>query len=182
MDVGAIVIEPFNEAQLNTVSYDITLGDWVARYKRNDAGLRFGIDTPEFALEKTWDGHWLEPGERVLGHTRERVGGRVSRRPHFKPYAATTELRATSTFARWGLTVCGDAGWGDVGFVNFWTLEITNHNPSRVFLPIGSVIGQIVFHAVPPPSGADYSEAGNYNSGEEWDPRDMLPKKGKVRR
>lgn len=164
-----IVIEPFHEGQLNTVSYDVTLGDHIARYARRTTVVVYDGTIP-FVLEHDPIAHFLSPGERVLGHTREAIGGR---------HNVTTELRATSTAARIGVTICQCAGWGDVGYISRWTLEITNNTPYGLYLPVGAVLGQIVFHEVAPLSDKDYAKDGRYNA-PKWRPEDMLPKKGKV--
>jgi len=200
--LGGIVIEPFREEQLNTVSYDVSLGQWVYRFVHPRRGNGFAenvdlpLDSSRFRLSKLGgDGLRLAAGERVLAHTQEFIGGRVYPRTVRKtavqpgyglPYeevivkedfaAVTTEMRARSSTARWGLEVCSCAGVGDVGFTGRWTLELYNKNPFPVRIPVGALIGQVVFHAVAVPEGDTYETAGHYAAGFEWCPADMLPK------
>lgn len=217
---GAIVIEPFDEKALNNVSYDVTLGDTIYRYKPDiDEVVDLGKDDPSEMFKKCWAsdpeeycnwasrrGFYLNPGERILGHTREVVGGiqtkcrscggsgdqlAAAEYAHEEcPYckgngtvAVTTQLHATSTLARIGLSVCQCAGWGDVSYIKNWTLEITNHSPRSLFLPVGAVVGQVSFNQVTPViDGTTYDLTGNYQYGkEEFKPEMMLPKKLKVR-
>lgn len=176
---GTIVIDPFREAQLNTASYDVTLGKWVARYNQNLGGLAVNVCEDPAKMYQIYeypDGFELKPGERVLAHTNEIVGGRQR-----GGFACTTALQATSTAARIGLSVCQCAGWGDIGFVNRWTLELQNHSPRKLRLPVGMVLGQIVFYDVEPVSGKTYDQEGRYqHEGDLWVPEMMLPKPAKV--
>ena len=80
---------------------------------------------------------WIKPGETILAHTNEFIGGRGS---------VTTMMKARSSLGRNFIEVCKCAGWGDVGFINRWTMEITNN--SRFYsipLVVGRRIAQIVF-------------------------------------
>lgn len=114
----------------------------------------------------------LEPGERILGHTDEFVG--------IKP-PGTSEIVPRSTWARRGIMVeC--AGWGDPGFINRWTLEIWNLNPTPVVLKVGDRPAQMVFHETGSVSAAYTKGGGQYQKGEDieeivrnWHPSQMLP-------
>ena len=82
------------------------------------------------------------------------------------------------------IEVCKCAGWGDVGFTNRWTMEITNN--SRFYtipLVVGRRIAQIVFFHVGPVLKNDYTVTGKYQKTadvkkmkKEWNPLSMLPK------
>ena len=113
----------------------------------------------------------LAPGESILAHTQEFVGGRNH---------ITTMVKARSSMGRSNVTICRDAGWGDIGFINRFTLEITNNGTSQVVLPVGARIGQIVFFYTGVP---DTTYSGKYQSSsnleelvETWEPTAMLPK------
>jgi dCTP deaminase len=213
MEYGSIVIEPFRPERLNTDSYDLELGPYFYRYhpelrrKPQDLKRGEGFDLVDGRPE---GGIWLHPGERVLGHTVEIAGGRIGEKPnpHYMdsieplnkmmgtptpktaPVAVTTHLQATSTAGRHGFTVCECAGWGDVGFVNIWTLEIQNKLSCQQFLPIGALIAQVAFSQVETPS-AEYGDiTGQYQPKdavtaeeirEAWSPKNMLPGPLKVR-
>jgi dCTP deaminase len=79
---------------------------------------------------------YLEPFETILGHTNEFIGGK---------FFITTMLKARSSLGRSGITICRDAGWGDIGYINRYTLEITNNTKYNMVLPTNKRIGQIVF-------------------------------------
>lgn len=78
----------------------------------------------------------LRAGETILGHTNEFIGGKNG---------ITTMMKARSSLGRSNITVCRDAGFGDIGYINRWTLEITNNGPISIILPVGLRIGQIAF-------------------------------------
>ena len=114
-------------------------------------------------------------GETILAHTIEFIGG--------KNYI-TTMMKARSSMGRNFIEVCKCAGWGDVGFTNRWTMEITNNSRHYVIpLVVGRRIAQIVFMKTGAIAGADYTEGGKYQGTgnirelkREWKPRMMLPK------
>jgi dCTP deaminase len=114
----------------------------------------------------------IQPGETILGHTREFIGGR---------HHITTMLRARSSMGRANVTICRDAGWGDVGYINRWTLQITNNNKIPVVLPVGACVGQIIFFYTGVPSSeynGSYQQAWDIKSLVfNWTPMDMLPRK-----
>jgi len=178
-NIGFIVIEPFNEAQLNTNSYDVRLGEWICR--QNISEPIDGWQTHKVIKYNSKSGTkemWQEPikqnnsirilpGETILAHTQEVIGGRET---------ITTEMRAKSTTARYGLSVCKCAGLGDIGFISKWTMEMTNHSNFILDIPIGEPIAQILFHEVGQVK-SDYGKlGGRYGQGNLWTPEDMLPK------
>lgn len=82
----------------------------------------------------------IYPGETILAHTKEFIGGRNT---------ITTMMKTRSSFGRNFINVCKCAGWGDVGYVNRWTMEITNTSKNNIIpLVVGRRIAQIVFFQV----------------------------------
>ncbi|MBI4087709.1 MAG: hypothetical protein HY434_02680 [Candidatus Liptonbacteria bacterium] len=205
MDRGTIIISPFDDRNLKTTSYDVTLGSWYWREKNpaNPKSIHNPYDRK--STENVWCGPQeaktakalreesgmdlenvpdesevilLEPGETILAHTREFIGGRD---------ICVAKMYARSSLGRNFIEVCKDAGWGDVGYFNRWTMEVTNN--SRYFsipLVVGRRIGQMVFYEVAPLAAAkiDYvGEGGKYQSSQDveevkksWRPEMMLPK------
>ncbi len=113
----------------------------------------------------------IKPGETILAHTAEFIGAQ---------HHITTMLRARSSLGRCNVTVCRDAGWGDIGYINRWCLQITNNNTDiDIVLPVGARIAQIVFLYSSVPLSA---YAGQYQAASEidtivatWTPASMLP-------
>ncbi|MDO8536668.1 MAG: deoxycytidine triphosphate deaminase [bacterium] len=202
---GTIVIEPFNKRYLKTTSYDVALGPWFWRERapRGRATVHNLYD--EDSTEVVWSGPYeaesvrtaedrlgkemknipkdariilLEPGETILAHTQEFIGGRD---------ICVAKMYARSSLGRNFVEVCKDAGWGDVGYFNRWTMEVTNN--SRYFsipLVVGRRIAQMVFYEVAPLSDKemDYvGEKSKYQNSKDiaelqksWSPQMMLPK------
>jgi len=207
---GHIVIHPFDEKYVNGSSYDVTLGHWYYRtertsdkgiynpFDRNDVNRYFGDklhsishnqwceETGRKPLENIPLDHpiiVLNPRERILAHTREFIGIKAP---------GTTTMQARSTWGRNGVAVCLDAGWGDPGYINRWTMEVYNMNEHEsVVLPVGERIAQIVFHHTGPVEGEYARLSGKYQQNEQdslqslvdsWKPEDMLPKAWKDKR
>lgn len=196
---GNIFIEPFHKENLATSSYDVSLGEWYFREQRQN----FDVYNPfnKSQTDKVWGTKprqaelakdvlkdfdfvgikpndkviLISPGETILAHTEQFLGGRNE---------ITTMMKARSSMGRNFIEVCKCAGWGDVGFTNRWTMEITNN--SRFYtipLVVGRRIAQIVFFYVGPVLKNDYTVAGKYQKTtninkmkKEWNPLSMLPK------
>src|SRR5688572_6946837 len=159
---GQVIFHPYVEDHINGSSVDVTLAEWYFRTEKSNLGGIYNPFDPS-AVERYFDGPhkaeihkvWckqhgrtlfegipadhpiivLEPGERILAHTHEFVGVKGD---------ATSTMQARSTWGRNGVAVCLDAGWGDPGYVNRWTMEIYNMNQrDAVILPVGERIAQI---------------------------------------
>ncbi|MEM3127126.1 MAG: hypothetical protein QW331_03610 [Candidatus Woesearchaeota archaeon] len=119
----------------------------------------------------------LMPGETILAHTNEFVGGKE---------AITTMMKARSSKGRSFIEVCKCAGWGDVGYVNRWTMEITNNSKKKILpLVVGRRISQIIFFYTGKTLQGSYTTGkdSKYCSTEDieslkknWHPLAMLPK------
>ena len=201
---GDIVIDPFRKDNLATSSYDVTLGEYYFReqkpnyflnhyniYNKKHTDYVWGMKAERAKKASEvfkgfssfeWEGisHedrviLLEPGETILAHTEEFIGGKNH---------ITTMMKARSSMGRNFIEVCKCAGWGDVGYTNRWTLEITNNSRHYAIpLVVGRRIGQIVFFETGPILQHDYSRDGKYqasidinNIKKHWKPTDMLPK------
>lgn len=201
---GAIVIEPFDRRNLATSSYDVTLGEYYFReqpskynhslyniWSKKHSDHVWGADKPQraetakVAFRKynfKWEGIQpndkvilLRPGETILAHTQEFIGGREH---------ITTMMKARSSLGRNFIEVCKCAGWGDVGFINRWAMEITNNSRNYIIpLVVGRRIAQIIFFETGPILDNDYTKTGKYQSTndlkklkKEWKPEMILPK------
>lgn len=199
---GHIIFHPYQESHINGSSVDVTLGEY---YYRTDRGNNFAVYNPFDKTEvdryfgdvqkaishKEWctktgnqpfanipDDHpiiVLEPGERILAHTHEFIG--------IKP-PGTTSMQSRSTWGRNGVAACFDAGWGDPGYINRWTMEIYNLNQRHsVVLPVGERIAQIVFQKTGEVKGSYDNLSGKYQTTSDlkelmasWSPEQMLPR------
>ena len=203
MEKGDIVIHPFTRANLSTSSYDVTLGEYFFVeqdpqhfenvyniYDKTHTDRVWGTKPhrakPAKEVLKKYQFDFkgispeekiilLAPGETILAHTQEFIGGK----DHI-----TTMMKARSSLGRNFIEVCKCAGWGDVGYINRWTMEITN-NSAHYYIPlvVGRRIGQIVFFETGPILETDYAHKGKYQSStslaklkKEWKPEMMLPR------
>lgn len=124
----------------------------------------------------------IDPGESILAHTQEFIGS-------LSPFI-TTKMFARSSTGRNFLHVCADAGVGDCGFTNIWTMEIFNRSRHHTIpLVVGRRYAQMAFFEVEPIDKKDvYYNKGKYQTladletlKKNWKPEDMLPKMYKDR-
>jgi dCTP deaminase len=208
-ELGNIIIEPFREKNIANTSYDVRLGKYYFRPTQLDHAetlnpfyeksvqkiypeLREAVpvkkvrslDNPYHGLDDDDLLILIGSGETILGHTIEFIGGKNGIPGSCSP--VTTEMRARSSLGRIGIAVCKCAGWGDVGYVNRWTMEITNFSPAVIPLVVGMRIAQIIFHEVSSPiveTDLYHNLTGKYQSAADieelkknWQPDQMLPK------
>jgi dCTP deaminase len=134
MEKGEIVISPYHRESLGSNSYDVHLGSTLAVYvdKTLDAKKHNQIKTFEIPKE----GYVLSPEEFYLGVTQE--------------YTETLKhvpfLEGKSSVGRLGIDIHATAGKGDIGFCNYWTLEISVKQPVRVYA--GMPVGQLIYFEV----------------------------------
>lgn len=201
LEEGNIIIDPFDERYLQTTSYDVTLGDyyWKESHPNGRATVHNLYD--EDSTRKVWLGPnkaeslevleerlglsfknikpeekiiLLGPGETILAHTQEFIGGRK---------VVVAKMYARSSMGRNFVEVCKDAGWGDVGYFNRWTMEVTNNSKNySIPLVVGRRVAQMVFYEVEPIKeeyslSGKYQEEGNLEELKQgWNPEMMIPR------
>jgi len=129
-----INIEPFNESQLNPNSYNLKLHNELMVY--TNPVLDMKTPNPVEKLIIPEEGLQLETGKLYLGRTIEKT-----ETSKFVPM-----LEGRSSIGRLGLFIHVTAGFGDVGFNGFWTLEIFCVQPIRIYA--GVDICQIFYHTI----------------------------------
>jgi len=192
LNEGNIVIEPFHPEQVSNCSYDVRLGEFyyandkppacynpwslehTHRYwgKAKQAQVAGTEDAAALGLRAGDRYIRLKPGQSILAHTQEFIGGKGF---------ITTMMKARSSAGRSNVTVCKCAGWGDIGYCNRWTMEVTNGCTCDVILPVGARIAQIVFFYSSTPNKPYVGKyQGHYQGLDEliraWTPESMLPK------
>ncbi|NRA65511.1 MAG: dCTP deaminase [Pseudobacteriovorax sp.] len=146
-----IVIKPFRPEALGTNSYDVHLGRTLAVY--SDRVLDAKKDNKVETFEIPEDGFVLKPDCFYLGVTEE----------YTESHKHVPFLEGKSSVGRLGIDIHATAGKGDVGFCNFWTLEISVKQPVRVYP--GMPIGQLIYFEVSGDVGTLYSSktSAKYN-------------------
>lgn len=149
-----IIIDPFHDSQLNPNSYNLRLHNDLLIYEESILDMKKENKTKTLTIPE--EGLILEPGRLYLGRTLE--------------YTATDKyvpmLEGRSSVGRLGLFVHVTAGFGDVGFQGYWTLEIHCIQPIRIYA--GVEICQIYYHAIE----GDYLK---YSSGKYQNNKGVQP-------
>jgi len=199
LKAGNIIISPFNPDNVANSSYDVRLGKLFFRqdpikhsqilnpfYEKSVRRMYDGVEEAVLVSEiksklNPFDG--LKPKDKVIliAPNETILGGKNGTK---ELSAVTSEMRARSSIGRIGIAVCKCAGWGDIGYVNRWTMEITNFSNVIIPLPVGLRIAQIIFHeTVRVPDIDKYAKKGKYQTSDNikeiiknWKPEDMLPK------
>jgi dCTP deaminase len=140
-----IFIEPFSEDQVNPNSYNLRLHNELMVYDEDVLDMKKENKTSSLIIPP--EGLLLEPGKLYLGRTIE----------HTRTETYVPMLEGRSSIGRLGLFIHVTAGFGDVGFNGFWTLEIFCVQPIRIYPNVE--ICQIYYHSIE----GDYDK---YNSGK----------------
>lgn len=138
MKQGKLVIDPFDEDNLQPASYDVHLGSVFRTFRTGividpmreqpEITERLEIKSDEFLL--------LKPGEFILGAVTERIALNSF---------LSARLEGKSSLARLGLLIHTTSGFVDPGFVGFLTIELSNVNHVPMCLYPGMPIGQLCF-------------------------------------
>jgi dCTP deaminase len=131
---GTILVEPFRPKCMGSNSYDVHLGKTLAVY--TEAVLDAKKENPLRYFEIPEEGFVLKPDQLYLGVTEE----------YTETHAHVPFLEGKSSAGRLGRDLPATAGKGDVGFCNFWTLEISCKVPVRIYA--GMPIGQLIYFTV----------------------------------
>lgn len=149
-----ILIDPFDERNLNPNSYNLTLHDELLVYEELVLDMRRPNRYSRYKIPP--EGMILNPNQLYLGRTVERTETH-----NFVPM-----LEGRSSIGRLGLFVHITAGFGDVGFCGYWTLEMFAVQPIRIYP--GVQICQIFYHTA-------QGEIVEYSSGKYQRNEDIQP-------
>lgn len=129
-----IVIDPFSPDRLNANSYNLTLHNELLVYEDTVLDMKKPNATRRLIIPS--EGLRLEPDRLYLGRTRE----------YTRTEKTVPMLEGRSSTGRLGLFVHVTAGFGDVGFSGYWTLEIYCVQPIIIYP--GVEICQIYYHDI----------------------------------
>ncbi|AWZ49084.1 dCTP deaminase [Clostridiaceae bacterium 14S0207] len=140
-----IIIEPYNENQLNPNSYNLKLHNELLVYEDDILDMKKENKAKKIVIPE--EGVLLKPGKLYLGRTVE----------YTKTDKLVPMLEGRSSIGRLGLFIHITAGFGDVGFSGYWTLEIFCVQPIRIYPNVE--ICQIYYHDI-------HGEYDKYSSGK----------------
>lgn len=149
-----IVIEPFNISQLNPNSYNLRLADELLVYTDSVLDMRKHNWYERIHIPKS--GFKIEPGKLYLGRTME----------YTETYGLVPGLEGRSSVGRLGINIHATAGFGDVGFCGYWTLEISCIVPVYIYPEVEFC--QIFYQTI----DGDYD---NYTSDKYQNNSDIQP-------
>ena len=149
-----IIIEPFDQSRVNPNSYNLTLHNELLVYENHELDMKKLNPTKRITIPE--EGLVLEPNRLYLGRTNE-----FTKTEGFVPM-----LEGRSSTGRLGLFIHVTAGFGDVGFAGYWTLEIFCIQPIRIYP--NAEICQIYYHSIE----GDYEP---YKSGKYQNNTDIQP-------
>lgn len=129
-----IRIDPFDPRNLNPNSYNLTLHDEILTYEEVVLDMRKSNRVRRLTIPPA--GLVLNPNQLYLGRTIERT----------ETHNLVPMIEGRSSIGRLGLFVHVTAGFGDVGFCGFWTLEMFAVQPVRIYP--GVAICQIFYHQI----------------------------------
>jgi len=151
---GDIVIDPYDDRNLNPNSYNLTLHDELMTYEEVVLDMRRANRVRRLSIPP--EGLVLSPHQLYLARTVERT----------ETYDLVPMIEGRSSIGRLGLFVHVTAGFGDVGFRGYWTLEMFAVQPVRIYA--GVPICQIFYHQLT----GNYT---NYASEKYQNNRDIQP-------
>ena len=149
-----IIIDPFDENELNPNSYNLKLFDELLIYEEKILDMKKKNKFKKIKIPR--DGLIIYPGKLYLGRTLE-----FTETKDFVPM-----LEGRSSIGRLGMFIHVTAGFGDVGFKGYWTLEIHCIQPIKIYA--GVSICQIYYHTIK-------GKYKNYCSGKYQDNSEIQP-------
>ncbi len=143
-----IIIDPFDESRINPNSYNLSLHNELLIYDNDILDMKKLNSTKKIIIPE--DGLLLQPNKLYLGRTKE----------YTKTEKYIPMLEGRSSTGRLGLFIHVTAGFGDIGFSGYWTLEIFCVQPVIIYPNVE--ICQIYYHTI----SGDYDlyKSGKYQN------------------
>jgi dCTP deaminase len=149
-----LIIEPFEERQVNPNSYNLRLHHELLVYDSPVLDMKKENTFTKIVIPE--EGLVLEKDKLYLGRTIE----------YTESHKHVPMLEGRSSIGRLGLFVHVTAGFGDVGFCGFWTLEMFCVQPIRIYA--GVEICQVFYHSIE--GEYDLYKSGKYQGNKGVQP------------
>lgn len=157
IESGSLVIDPYDESNVEPASVDIRLGNSfkepVETGKIIDTRSNEGQPYRSFEA----DSIVLEPEESLLATTLERIE---------IPRDISANADGRSSLGRLFVSIHQTAGFCDPGYNGEVTLEMTNANPNPIRLHAGDRICQLVFEELSSPARKTYGHEDSQYQGQ----------------
>lgn len=151
---STIFIEPYDHKQLNPNSYNLRLHNELMVYDSPVLDMKLENTASKIIIPES--GLMLEPNKLYLGRTLE-----YTKTNNYVPM-----LEGRSSIGRLGMFIHVTAGFGDVGFEGFWTLEIFVIQPLIIYPSVE--ICQIYYHSIE--GEYELYKSGKYQNNKEIQP------------
>ena len=151
---GDIKIDPYHPSQINPNSYNLKLHNELLVYDNNVLDMKTENTATRMTIPE--EGLLLEKDKLYLGRTLE----------YTETQNLVPMLEGRSSIGRLGLFIHVTAGFGDVGFSGFWTLEMFCVQPIRIYA--GVEVCQIFYHTIE--GDYDSYEGGKYQKNKGVQP------------
>ena len=152
-----IEITPFSEKQVNPNSYNLKLFNELLVYDEDVLDMKKPNAFHKIVIPE--EGYVLQPGKLYLGRTLE----------HTQTTKFVPMLEGRSSVGRLGICIHITAGFGDIGFCGYWTLELFCVEPVRIYPFVD--ICQIYYHTID--GDYDMYKSGKYNNNDSIQPSMM---------
>lgn len=152
-----IKITPFSAEQLNPNSYNLKLHNELIVYDEPVLDMQKPNSYHKIVIPE--EGFVLQPGRLYLGRTLE----------HTETTEFVPMLEGRSSIGRLGICIHVTAGFGDIGFRGYWTLELFCIEPVRIY-PFVEIC-QIYYHTIQ--GDYDLYKSGKYNNNNGIQPSMM---------
>jgi len=149
-----IIIEPYDDKYLNPNSYNLRLHNELLVYKNSVLDMKTPNETERIIIPE--EGLILEPNRLYLGRTLE----------YTETYNLVPMLEGRSSIGRLGIFIHITAGFGDIGFCGYWTLEIFAIQKVKIYPYVP--VCQIFYHTVE-------GEFEEYKQGKYQKNKDIQP-------
>lgn len=143
-----IIIEPFEHRRVNPNSYNLSLNSELLVYENRLLDMKRPNPAKKIVIPDS--GLILEPNKLYLGRTNE----------YTKTESFIPMLEGRSSTGRLGLFIHVTAGFGDIGFSGYWTLEIFCIQPIKIYP--NADICQIYYHTIK--GDYDLYKSGKYQN------------------
>ena len=153
---GYLDISPWDDSHVNPNSYNLRLANELMVYGEIKSHrhidrvghiheaqsfvpvkeLDMAEELPTEVIHLSDNGFILQPGVLYLGRTME----------YTETHKFVPMLEGRSSVGRLGISIHSTAGFGDIGFCGYWTLEISCVQPVRIYPEVE--ICQIYYHTI----------------------------------